>query len=29
MTAPYDPGPVRRGMTGVGENVLAVRNRVQ
>lgn len=29
MTAPYDPGPVRRGMTDVGENVLAVRNRVQ
>lgn len=29
MTAPYDPGPVRRGMIGVGENVLAVRNRVQ
>jgi hypothetical protein len=29
MTAPYDPGPVRRGTTGVGENVLAVRNRVQ
>src|SRR5215203_4930460 len=29
MAARNDPGPVRRGTTGVGENVLAVRNRVQ
>ena len=29
MTARNDPGPVRRGTTGVGENVLTVRNRVQ
>lgn len=29
MTVPHDPGPARRGTTGVGENVLAVRNRVQ
>jgi hypothetical protein len=29
MAARNDPDPVRRGTTGVGENVLAVRNRVQ
>jgi hypothetical protein len=29
MAARNDPGPVRRGTTGVGENVLEVRNRVQ
>src|SRR5919112_957321 len=26
MSVPHDPGPVRRGTTGAGENVLAERN---